>query len=344
MPDTMMPALAKDAANWRGPDFAGDESWILHFSMEDLAELDAALRGVEARGTKLADLTAADFPLPHLAAKLAGHLETLRSGRGFVVLRGLPVARYDDAQVGTIFYGMGLHLGRPLAQNPMGDLLGHVFDQGRKYGEMGVRGYETNAYLPFHTDGCEMVGLLCLRRARAGGLSSISSAVAVHEEIARRAPECLAPLYRGFHYIRREAAHTESPVSPHEIPVFGVQDGLVSCRMVGNQIEAAAVKTERPITGVDRRALDLFKEISGSPELRLDMDLEVGDIQLINNYTILHSRTEYEDWLEPERRRHMLRLWLAFADSPRPLADGFARQLGYQRDSLVEIHLQGTAR
>jgi hypothetical protein len=332
------PDAAAGRHPWHGPDITNDRNWLVTLTRPELDEIDAALHVFKKSGRSVALMTRAEFPLKACAQSLAVHLHEIRAGRGFVVLRGLPVAKYSDEDVGAIFYGMGLYLGNPVKQNPKGDLLGHVFDQGRKYGQIDVRGYETNAYLPFHTDGCEIVGLLCLRPAKAGGLSSITSAVAVHEEIAKTHPEYLEPLRRGYHYIRREAALTESPVSERRIPVLGEQDGIVSCRIVSNQIEAAAKKMETPLEGLDRKALDCFVELSGSKPLRLDMDLQQGDIQLINNYTTLHSRTGYEDFPEPNRRRHMLRLWLAFHDTW-PLPEGFPRQLGYASDKPAEIHL-----
>ena len=337
-----MQALHADAAAgrtaWRGPDFDGDTSWIYRFTQPQLDEIDAALLTFRASGRSVADMTRAEFPLPGYGATLASHLREIRAGRGFVLLRGLPVKQYSDGDVGAIFYGLGLYLGDPVRQNPRGDLLGHVFDQGRKYGEIDVRGYETNAYLPFHSDGCEIVGLLCLRPARSGGLSSISNAVTVYREIEKTNPEYLEPLKRGYHYIRREAALTESPVSEKRVPVFGEKDGIVSCRIVSNQIEAGAKKMGKLLEGLERKALDRFVELSGSKPIRLDMDLQQGDIQLINNYTTLHSRTEYEDYPEPERRRHMLRLWLVFKEGW-PLPESFPRRLGYVGNKPAEVHL-----
>jgi alpha-ketoglutarate-dependent taurine dioxygenase len=202
-----------------------------------------------------------------------------------------------------------------------------------------VRGYETNAHLPFHTDSGDVVGLLCLRRAASGGLSSVVSAVTLHNEILRRHPEYLAPLYRGFHYIRREAALSESPVTPHRLPVFGARDGLVSVRLIRNQINAACIKTGVPLEPLERAALDLFDELAHDPDIHLDMDLQVGDIQFCNNYVTLHSRTSYVDFPEAERRRHMVRLWLTM-DPRRPLADGFPPQNGYGSNQQVALALQ----
>lgn len=323
---------------WLGPQLAHDESrWLTHFALSDLQEIDSALRTFRASGKEITDMTRADFPLPQLAEKMGQYMEEIRNGRGFVVLRGLPVERYSDEDAGAIFFGLGLYLGRPLVQNPVGDVLGHVYDQGRPYGQIDVRGYETNALLPFHTDGCEIVGLLCLRKARRGGLSSISSSVAVYHEIEKKYPDYLKPLSDGYRYIRREAALTADPVSP-PISVYGVMDGVVSCRFVPTQIEAAAECLKQPIVGLERQALDELVKLTRDERFRLDMDLQRGDIQLVNNYTVLHSRTEYEDFPEPERRRHMLRLWLAF-DEAWPLPSDFPRQLGYNKGQLAERHL-----
>jgi len=310
---------------------------MCHFTTAELDEIDQALSAFRRTNKALGDMRRADFPLRVLAARLDEHLTQLRDGRGFVVLRGLDLKRYSDEDAGAIFYGLGLYLGQPLLQNPRGDLLGHVYDQGRPFGQIDVRGNETNAYLPFHTDGCEIVGLLCLRPAKSGGSSSIASSVSVYHEIARSHPEYLVPLDAGYSYIRREAALTDSPVSPR-ISVFGTAQEVVSCRFVPTQIEAAASKVGKSLEGVEKAAFETMVALSKDARFRLDMDLRQGDIQLVNNYTVLHSRTGYEDFPEPERKRRMLRLWLAF-DEPWPLPQNFPRQLGYNLGQLTERHL-----
>jgi hypothetical protein len=158
---------------WRSADLAGDTSWIVTLTEAEIADLDGALKAARASGRPLAEIRREQFPLTVMRATLDRALVEMRDGRGFLVLRGLPVARYSDDDVGVIFWGMGRYLGSPLYQNPKGDLLGHVYDHGRTYGNIDVRGYETNAYLPYHTDAGDMVGLLCLRRSLEGGLSSI---------------------------------------------------------------------------------------------------------------------------------------------------------------------------
>jgi hypothetical protein len=326
---------------WRGETLARDTSWIATLTEAEIADVDRALAAAKATGKPLEDLQREDFPLTVTRSRLDQTLAELYDGRGFIVLRGLPVDRYSDEDVGLLFWGLGRHLGAPLYQNPQGELLGHVYDQGRTYGNIDVRGYETNAYLPYHTDAGDMVGLLCLRRALSGGLSSLVSSVAVHNEILAHHPEYLGLLYNGFYYIRREAALTERGVSERPIPVFGCQDGVVSCRYIRNQINAGAVKRGMTLTTIEQAALDYLDEQTRRPDLRLDMDLQAGDIQLINNYTTLHSRTEFVDDPAPQQKRHMLRLWLKFP-KPWPLSADFPTHLGYKpaQDTPVLIEAE----
>jgi hypothetical protein len=335
--------IVRHPSAWYGPDLANDPSWIVRLQPSHLAEIAASMEQVSRRGVAFAALTRDDFPLPTLGLCLRAWQEEVTNGRGFYVLRGLNTEDYSDDEVGTIFWAMGLYLGQAVTQNPRGDLLGHVYDHGRKYGQIDVRGYETNAHLPFHTDSGDVVGLLCLRRSRSGGLSSVVSAITIHNEILKRHPEYLAPLYRGFHYIRREAALTESPVTPHRLPVFGVREGKISVRLIRNQINAAAAKSGMPLEPIEKAALDLVDALAYDPAVHLDMDLQQGDIQFCNNYTILHSRTAFEDHPEPERRRHMIRLWLTM-DQRRPLAEGFPPQNGYGDRQLIAPALQAASR
>jgi Taurine catabolism dioxygenase TauD, TfdA family len=327
---------------WRGAELASDPTWIVAWSAAELAEIDHALGVARASGRPLADVDRAHFPLAALASRLSQVLDEIYIGRGFVLLRGLPVDRYADDEVGLILWGLGRYLGAPLHQNPQGDLLGRVYDHGRTYGDIDVRGYETNAYLPYHTDAGDMVGLLCLRRGLAGGLSSIVSSVTVHNEILAAHPEYLGLLYNGFYYIRREAALTERGVSERPIPVFGHAGGMVSCRYIRNQINAGAVKRGVPLTAVETAALDHLDEQTRRADLRLDMDLQPGDIQLINNYTILHSRTGFVDGELPHQKRHMLRLWLKFP-RPWPLSAEFPAHLGYKPAQDTPILVEAEA-
>ncbi|PYM24261.1 MAG: hypothetical protein DMD78_09510 [Candidatus Rokuibacteriota bacterium] len=329
------------AKAWRGETLARETSWIARLTDAEIADVEQALAAAKASGKPLEAITRDDFPLTAMRPRLEQALADMYDGRGFVVLRGLPVGRWSDEDTGLVFWGLGRYLGSPLYQNPQGELLGHVYDHGRTYGNIDVRGYETNAYLPYHTDAGDMVGLLCLRRSLEGGLSSIVSSVTVHNEILANHPEYLGLLYNGFYYIRREAALTERGVSDKPIPVFGARDGVVSCRYIRNQINAGAVKRGVPLTTLEQAALDYLDECTRRPDLRLDMDLEPGDIQFINNYTTLHSRTGFVDGPEPNQKRHMLRLWLKFPKAW-PLGPEFPAHMGYKpaQDTPVLIEAE----
>lgn len=320
-------AVITDAA-WLGCELANNRSWIYHFSPAELGELDSALRGVVSREIALESIRRDDFPLPTLGPRLREHLREIRLGRGFVVLRGLPIQRYTDEEASIVYWGLGTHFGAAVKQNTAGDLLGHVRDFGKKWGDLGVRGYETNGELIFHTDFSDMVGLLCLRKAKTGGLSRIASSVTVHNEISQHHPEYLPILYRGFRYIKREAVDSDSPVTGY-VPVFGQQDGFLSCRVVRERIDSACKRLNEPLTKLEKDALDYFAAVAGSDRVRLDMDLYPGDMQFLNNYTILHSRTSYLDGDSAEEKRHLLRLWLTFGEERRPLPPQFPQANGY---------------
>lgn len=336
MTNTILREEVKTSAAWKGPDFAHDDSWIYRLSPEEIGEVEAAMAAVKGRGLSLFDVRREDFPLPKFGIALKGILKEIQEGRGFVLLRGFPAGKHAPKDVELAFWGIGAHLGLPVTQNPRGHLMGHVLDEGASYGKINVRGYQTTAHLPFHTDGGDLIGLCCLHPSKIGGKSRLVSSVALHNEILRNHPEYLEPLYRGFHYIRREAALTDNPVTEFRMPVFGYQNGYLSTRLIRAQIDAAAEKSGQPLSPLEKAALDYMGELSQSDAIRLDMDFQVGDMQLINNYTIMHSRTDFEDWPEPERKRHILRLWLGFRE-PRVLPGDFPRHEGYGNGELVEI-------
>lgn len=306
-------------ATWRGVDLADDTSWIHHLSADMVAELDAALAEVKRRGLSFPNITKDDFPLPTLAPVLHGIAEELENGRGFLVLRGLPVERYADDEIKILNYGLGLNMGEPVRQNARGDLLGlvmHVGDVTKKE----TRVYETNLYLPYHSDPSDVVGLLCLRKARAGGVSSLISVGAIYNEILKNYPEYLGLYYRPMYY-----AHLDRDTRS---PVFSYHEGKLSCRYLRQYIELGHEQNNRPLSQVEIEALDVFDSIMQKPELRLDMMLEPGDLQFANNYAVLHSRTAFEDHDEQEKRRKMYRLWLKMPNA-RVLSHEFPGRSGF---------------
>ncbi len=298
------------AAAWRGADLARHpELWTFVLAPHEIEELDAARRAVRARGLALAAIHREDFPLPGLAPRLARWTRELREGRGFLLVRGLPVARWGDEDSALVYWGLGQHLGRPGAQNPQGELLGHVVDTHEEARNPHVRRYRTSGDIRFHCDLADVVGLLCLRTARSGGASRITSSVSIYNAILARRPELAERLYEPFlldsRDEQREGARAWFPVPP--------------CRHAGGRLATfwhsdyfrSAVRHADvpPFSALELELLDLYEEIASSEALRLDMYFEPGDVQLISNHTVVHARTAYED--APGSERHLLRLWLS---------------------------------
>jgi Taurine catabolism dioxygenase TauD, TfdA family len=313
-------ALTGPAA-WVGADLAHENCWLHRLSAQQVAEIDAALAEVRRRNLSFPQFSAADFPLPTLQAELARHAEELENGRGFVVLRGLPVERYSRDEINTIYYGLGLHLGQPVCQNPRGDLLGEVMNVG-DLKDKNTRVYQTNLYLPYHSDPSDVVGLLCVRKAPVGGVSSLISVATVYNRILRDHPEYLGLLYRPMYF-----AHLCED-QPSLSPIFSYHQDKLSCRYLRQYLELGHEIRGLPLSRVEVEALDLFDSLIHDPELRLDMLMEPGDLQFANNYAVLHSRTEFQDHEDPAQRRLMLRLWLKMPNA-RQLAPEFPGRNGF---------------
>lgn len=237
------------------------------------------------------------------------------------MLRGFPIDRYSDEDIETIYYGLGLHLGTPVCQNLKGDLLGNVMNVG-DVTKKETRVYETNAYLPYHTDLSDVFGLICLRKAKSGGLTSLVSSAAVYNVILEQYPEYLGVFYRPMYY-----AHLGKD-SSNKAPIFSYHDNKLSCRYLRQYIELGHEMQERPLSRVEVEAMDKFDEIIHDPQIRLDMMMEPGDMLFANNYSVMHSRTSFEDHEAPEQRRKLLRLWVKMPNA-RALAPDFPGQNGF---------------
>ena len=293
----------------------------------DNAEIDAALRsGDEA------------FVLPTLASKLQRVRAEVEWGLGFVVLRGLDVASRTDEEAVRMFWGLGQHLGTPIPQGGDGHLVGHVTDWGLDIrNDHSVRGYQTSYHLPFHTDGADIAGLLCLRTARAGGESRVVSAITADNELATKHPDLLAVLCQPFHF---DARGQEAPgQKPYQVlPIFTEHEGWISVLYKRGYIESAMrfpIDEVPRLTRQQMRALDALDAVCGEPDVHLEMSFEPGDIQLVNNFGVMHARTTYVDWPEKQRARHLLRLWLA-TPTGRPVPPAFmgSREFPFDRESV----------
>ncbi len=322
-----MPTLpVRGPGVWYGRDLAARRDWIREFTHEELAEIRTAVDG--ARGVPFHNLSPDNFKLPRLGRMLREMLHELLEGRGFVLLRGLPVERMSREEQAIAYLGMGSWLGAFRSQNAKGHLLGHVKDLGLDIRDPRVRYYQTSRKLEYHTDSVDIVGLLCLKTAKAGGESYLASSMTVYNEILARRPDLLPALFEPFPTDRR--GEVPEGMQPwFDIPIYHWHAGLLSCIYVRQYIESAQklFPQARRLTAAQREAMDLIDTLCNDPAIHLSMDFRPGDIQLLHNHQILHSRGDFENWPEPERHRHLLRLWVAPPEA-RPLPEVFAPRYG----------------
>ena len=315
-------------AVWYGADLARRDDWVLRLSQADVSELERAVTAFRHSGIVLADISPATFPLDALGAKLGGVLHELLEGRGFVLIRGFPVDGYTREETAIAYMGLGSYLGRPRSQNAKGHLLGHVKDLGLDVTDRNVRYYQTKRKLEYHTDSVDLVGLLCLKTAKSGGESFIASSTTCYNEILKRRPDLLPLLFDAFPTDRRGEV-PEGMLPWFDMPVFHWHAGKLTAIYVRQYIESAQANfpQAKRLTSAHREALDLLDAITNDPAVHLSMQFEPGDIQFLHNHQILHSRNDFENWPEPERHRHLLRLWLCPREG-RPLPDVFAPRYG----------------
>jgi hypothetical protein len=321
------PARIEQPSAWRGADIAQRDDWIEALDDDELDELAAASDPWMRADADLATLQRDSFPLPQLAGRLARMLDELLDGRGFVLWRGLPVQRWGRRRCAIVFYGLGAHLGTARSQNAQGHVLGHVRDLGLSSTDPNVRIYQTHDRQTFHTDSADIVGLLCLHSARSGGLSALVSSTTLYNELNSRRPDLAAELFAPLATDRR--GEVPPGAKPYfEIPVFSWYAGRLSAIYQRQYIDSAQRFADAPrLSARQREALDLLDQLANDPALHFTMALQPGDMQFVHNHVLLHDRTAFEDWPEPDRRRHLLRLWLA-PPNARPLPAVYAQRYG----------------
>ncbi|MFI0405611.1 TauD/TfdA family dioxygenase [Actinomadura sp. 3N508] len=300
---------------WTAADIGAEDSYARRFTEDDLQEFDRALAGVREKSAP--ELSKRDFPLPSFSAKVRDVLDELEHGTGFVLLRGLPIHdRYSVEEAAKIYWAIGLHLGELVPQNRRGELIGHIRNLGAK--GHNTRGYATASAAAFHTDQTDIVGLMCLRPARSGGISLVASAMALYNIVLDEHPEWLDVLYKRF---PTDWVSEEPPGSPgwYYSRLYSYVDGLLSAAYRTGRILSATRFPDVPRLGAREVACLLFlDEIPTRPGVALDMTLEVGDIQFVNNFVTLHSRTGFvDDPDDPAFQRHLLRLWVSRPDTGR---------------------------
>lgn len=312
-----------DPAGWTREELERTQAYLYRLSEDEVAEVLDAVDRVEARGLDIKDITRKDFTLPAFGRVLDDLRDEIIRGRGFVFLRGLPAEGRTRYQQAAAFWGIGSYVGRAVSQNGKGHLLGHVKNLGEEITSATGRGYNSASALGFHSDSCDVFGLCVLQTSKSGGQHRMCSSVTVYNEMLKRRPEAVRELAFRFYRSRRGELPPGETVPWTRQPVFSVTDGYFAARGASSTISRAQGMPGVPdLTAAQIEAIDLYGEIAA--DVAMDVDFEPGDISLVHNYVILHARTRYADWPEPERKRHLLRLWLTY-DGARPLHEDIIR-------------------
>ena len=318
-------AIHSDAA-WTGREMSASEEWIYRLNEAEIGDALGLAEAVRAAGKPATAIGTGEFSLGALASAAKQWREVLHRGRGFVLVRGLPVDRMSAGEAAAVYWLLGRELGSPVPQNFMGELLTDIRDTGADPAAPSTRLYKTRAEQDFHTDGADIIGLLCLKTSRSGGQSRIVSSVTVYNEVLRRRPDIAPLLFEDFYW------HYFEPQMPAPVhfkrPICTVRGAGLNTAFIPWYIRRAQELPEVPAMSPSQNAaIEAMEQTANDPSLYLDMDFQPGDIQWLKNAVILHKRTAYEDWEAPEQKRHLLRLWLAapeFEDGDEQLRRGIS--------------------
>jgi hypothetical protein len=324
-------------ANWRRADLSGADDWTRSLRSASIEEIERALVHAKSTGKSMTELERGDFPLPTLAAEIAEWMRAIAFGRGFINVRGIPVAGHSDEDIGWIHWGLGLHMGTAVSQNAAGDVLGHVRDTGADPADPSVRLYKTTTPLGFHSDGSDLVALLCIRQGQSGGENRLVSTAAIYNEILRRRPDLIGLLYEPFYWDRNEE-QGEGELPYFALPICHYDAGRLTFFHIPWYIRGAQRHADVPrLTKEQNELLDLIDDIAADPEFHVEMKLVPGEVNYLKNNSVLHSRTEFVDFAEPEKKRHLVRLWLTaageWADGDAFVQQGIPKKAGVVSDA-----------
>ncbi len=301
-----------DPANWTGEDLKSDQRWIIRLSDDELNAMVALAKKIRGQigddPNQLMSLPAEAFDFGPFLEKIKAIKAELKDGLGAVLIRGLSLDKGDPIEAAAIYWGLGRHLGMACSNNAEGDVFGHVTDTGKTQRDAKSRGYQTREEMAFHCDQSSIVGLLCVRTPQSGGVSKIASSIALHNTMLARSPASVKVMSEPFFWTKHGEMN-EGEDGYYQSPVFNFLDGKLCTSLGPTHIRKGHDFPDVPdLTPAQVDALQLAKEIA--EEQHYGMLLERGDMQFLNNSVVLHTRTEYQDWPEPERKRLLWRLWL----------------------------------
>ncbi len=280
---------------------------------EALAEIRGLIEYFGDNPLPLLERRADELAIPACRALMAKMKSILDDGVGFAVLDRLPLDVYPIDSLLAVYWVLGQCIGRPVAQKWNGQMVYDVADTGAEYA-YGTRGSHTAVELNFHTDNAfarmvpDYVGLLCRNPAKTGGVSRFCSLYSVHRRLRERYPDELARLYQPMLYDRQKE-HRGGAEPVCLAPWFSWRNNRLFARanasLVRKGYEVAGEKMDAGLTA----ALAAIDEVCAEPDLWFEASLERGQIQYLNNHEVGHYRSAFEDYAEPELKRHLYRLW-----------------------------------
>ncbi|CAK9786290.1 Clavaminate synthase-like protein [Cutaneotrichosporon oleaginosum] len=331
---------------WRREDFLNDETlWKRFWTPENVASLEASYDAWAAKGLSLPEIDRETFPLSEgVRTFLAEIRETTVHGAGFILIKGLPVQSWPVEKACAVYLAIGAAIGVAVSQNHKGHILGHVKDLGNDPTQIDkVRIYTTTARQYFHTDNADIVGLLCLQKAKEGGESDVCSAHNLWNTLQAERPDVAELLARPDWYFDRKGEVSAGQKEWVQKAIFYYHDGRVISqydpyyvKSIQRFIDAGLIPGH---TDAQKEAIEVLEQTA--QRLALHMVLDVGDIQFVGEMHNFHARTAYVDHVPPIPRRHLLRLWLSVPEVEggwkRPYPDsGAYKRCGIQVNSQKE--------
>lgn len=300
---------------WGAAQLSSDPAWVHTLTAEELAELNGALARAMTRDAPLEQMQAKDFPLNTLAVTLHRLGVELEHGRGAVRVDGLPSQQYREEEMRRLFWGLSQYLGNCVSQSDAGELMMSIKDVGGEPDDPEVRGLHSRGALQYHTDLCDVVGMLSLHTAAEGGESLLLSSIAVHDEILCSRPDLLDVLYRPFCYAKPKWDAPDQRLLEMR-PIFAVHDGRFVSTYLRDFIDWAQDDPRAPrLHPVQIEALDYLDAVCNDPRFSYSFVLEPGQMLFFNSFVTYHSRRSFRNHADPAQHRNLLRLWLSVPNS-----------------------------
>ena len=314
-------SIINSSGSWKGKEISGQPDWQIDLTENHIKEINELISGNGQKNSSITQL-------------FADARETLENGPGVVLIRNCPVHDLNEGEAKKLFSILASLIGTLVSQSSEGELIFSVRDSGYKEDDPRSRGPNTRKKLSFHSDRCDVIGFLCLKQAMSGGENQIVSSIAIHNHLVENEPGLIKYLYEPFYY-RRHNVDTGNELPYCRQPIFSVTEGKFACNLLRVLIDRAYAMPELPdMSEEQKRSLDAIEETASLTEMHFNFRQRPGDILFLNNWTTLHRRSEFIDFPEPEKKRHILRAWISPPNN-RPIDPLFEDNYGDHRAGKV---------